>query len=68
MHVFLIIGGSGFFLDNPASSVFLEYQYLTSDQKLAKSIVRKYDNLWTDYGRTSNILDVELNFNWSWEL
>ena len=44
--------------------MFLIFQYLTSDQKLAKSSDGKYDNL-QDYYLT-NILPVELN--WSWEL
>ena len=42
---------SRFFLDNPALSVFLIYPPLTSDQKLAKSIDRKYDNFYRN-GRT----------------
>ena len=40
MHVFLIIGWSGFFLENPAPLSFLILCPLTSDQKSERSIAR----------------------------
>ena len=48
IHIFEIIEWTRFFIKNPAVLGVLEYQYLTSDQKLEKFIVRKYDNLEVD--------------------